>query len=158
MVRRVKSYEISHLFSVVTGSISPFWRITTNVGKFHAILHHRFRSQLARALPEGTLQYGDHTVPQVHPGGRLVRSVIRTAHGIFRRIDDEGSRALHLHRSDSVPPAYEAVVAILHHHPLSSWKQGIRRVDHKKSPEEKNLFPGFFIFLFHRSVSPYLYV
>jgi len=159
MVRRVKSYEISHLFSVVTGSISPFWRITTNVGKFHAILHHRFRSQLvARAFSERIFQYGDHTVPQVRPSDLLVRRVIGTAHGIFRRIDDEGSRALRLHRSDSVPPAYEAVVAILHHHPFSSWKQGIRRADHKKSPEEKNLFPGFFIFLFHRSVSPYLYV
>ena len=153
MVRRVKSYEISHLFSVVTGSISPFWRITTNVGKFHAILHHRFRSQLvARAFSERIFQYGDHTVPQVRPSDLLVRRVIGTAHGIFRRIDDEGSRALRLHRSDSVPPAYEAVVAILHHRPLSSGKYGVRGNRSRKKSGERILSPAF---SFSRFTDPY---
>lgn len=145
------SHEVSHLFSVVIGFISPFWRIT-NVGKFHAILHHRFRSQLARAFSERIFRCGDHTVPQVHPGGCLVRCVIRTARGTFRRIDDEGSRALHLHRSDSVPPAYEAVVAILHHRPLSSGKYGVRGNRSRKKSGERILSPAF---SFSRFTDPY---
>ena len=144
------SHEVSHLFSVVIGFISPFWRIT-NVGKFHAIiLHYRFRSQLARAFSERIFQYGDHTVPQVRPSDLLVRRVIGTARGTFRRIDDEGSRALHLHRSDSVPPAYE--VAILHHRLLSSGKYGVRGNRSRKKSGERILSPAF---SFSRFTDPY---